>query len=102
MKRTPDSMHEPYMKTWTIRLVVLVTLIVLVVFSVGIIRNYREQRDLDAHIRELQESIAEASEARASLEAQKDRELTDEDMIRIARERFGLVFPNEIIFMPEE
>ena len=99
MKRTPDSMHEPYMKTWTI---LLVTLIVLVVFSVGIIRNYREQRDLDAHIRELQESIAEASEARASLEAQKDRELTDEDMIRIARERFGLVFPNEIIFMPEE
>ena len=102
MARTSQSMHEPHMKTWTIRLVLLVTLVVCVVFTVGIIRNFREQRDLDVHIRDLRESLQAVSEERDALEACRDRELTDEDMIRIARERFGLVFPNEILFMPEE
>ena len=81
-------------------LVVIATVILLAAFSVPVIRNHEEnlrlQKEQAAYDASLEEAIKKAEELKARAKAV----LTDEQIIAIARARFGLVFPDEIIFKP--
>ena len=79
---------------------------VMIVFAVfllmiGLVKK-SDNEILEKTNKALQESLEEAEKIAESLEERKSRDLTDEEKIKIARERFGLVFPNEVIFIPEE
>lgn len=85
---------------------VILALIVAVVFvgvlSFQIFRIHQENGSLMANEAALKAGV-EAEEARgAALDEQMDSTLSEQDIIDLAHQRFGLVFPNEIVFVPEE
>lgn len=82
--------------------VVIVTAILAIVFSVLMVRNIREIRESKINESLWAASVEEASRKQEELEERKDRPLTEEEMIEIARRRFGLLFPNEIRFLPKK
>lgn len=81
---------------------VIVAAFVVALFTVMIIRVRRENAILEQNRLALEQSIAEEEARKKALESKVGRGLTEEDIIRIARERFGLIFPNEIMFVPKE
>ena len=56
----------------------------------------------DKEIEALKENVERVSEEHKELEERRSKPLSDEEMLRLARDRFGLAFPNEIILVPEE
>lgn len=86
------------------RLTVLLVVAVAVVFaSFFLIRTIRIRRENEEYAKNesvLLESKAAEESRKAALESEKERELTTEEKIEIARRRFGLIFPNEILFLP--
>ena len=83
-------------------LAVAVLLIAAAVFVIQAIRIRQENRILEKQKAALEESLYDEEELAAFLEENKDKDLTREELIELARERFGLVFPEEILFIPEE
>ena len=79
-----------------------VMLIIAAIFLIQAIRMHRENEILRKQKEALEESLVSEEELRAFLEENKDKELSREELIALARERFGLVFPEEILFLPEE
>lgn len=86
----------------TVILVLIVAVVFVAFFSVKIIQVRKENAELAAEMSRIAESISNAEKESESIEERKNRELTDEEMIDIARKRFGLLFPNEIIFLPDD
>ena len=83
-------------------LVVIVTLALAVFLSVAIIRLNRENKILMNNNQVLDEQITEEQTKKESLKAQDGKGLTKEEAEQIARDRFNLVYPDEIILTPEE
>ena len=83
-------------------LAVIVLLVIAVIFAVQAVRLHRENEILKKYKEALEESLVSEEEIRAFLEENKDKDLTREELIELARERFGLIFPDEILFLPEE
>ena len=83
-------------------LVVIVTLALAVFLSVAIIRLNREKKILMNNNQVLDEQITEEQTKKESLKAQDGKGLTKEEAEQIARDRFNLVYPDEIILTPEE
>lgn len=83
-------------------LAVIVTLVLAVILSIAIIRLNRENKILMNNNEALEERISEEEAKKESLEAQDGKGLTKEEAERIARERYNLVYPDEIILTPEE
>lgn len=83
-------------------LAVVVLLVIAVIFTVQAVRLHRENEILKKQKEALEESLISEEEIRAFLEENKDKDLTREELIELARERFGLIFPDEILFLPEE
>ena len=83
-------------------LAVIVVLVIAAIFLWQAIRIGRENRILQKQKEALEESLISEEEIRAFLEENKDKDLTREELIELARERFGLLFPDEILFLPEE
>ena len=81
-------------------LVVVATIILLAAFSVPVIRNHEENLRLQKEQAAYEASLEEAMKKAEELKARANAVLTDEQIIAIARVRFGLVFPDEIIFKP--
>ena len=81
-------------------LVVIATIILLGAFSIPIIRNYEENQKLQLEKAAYEASLQEAVKKSEELKNRANAVLTDEQIIAIARARFGLVFPDEIIFKP--
>ena len=81
---------------------VIAALIISAVFGILIYRQIAVNKELEMNAAALQESVDSESEKNDELLAEKGRELTKEEVIEIARQRFGLVFPDEIIFVPSE
>ena len=79
-----------------------VLLIAAAVFIVQAVRLRQENKILEKQKAALEETLYDEEELQAFLEENKDKDLTREELIELARERFGLVFPDEILFMPEE
>ncbi len=86
----------------SVTLAVIVTFVFVAVFSVLILNKYHENELLRANEAALQESVSQEEARNEILEEKKDRDLTLEEIIELARQRFGLVFSNEIIFVPKD
>lgn len=82
-------------------MVVIVTVILLVAIAIPAVRNYRENQMLQLEQAAYEASLEEAMKRAEELKARANAVLTDEQIIAIARSRFGLVFPDEIIFKPK-
>ena len=86
----------------TVIFVAVVTLLFAAFISVKIIQTRRETEKLKENRAALESSLS-IEEARAELLREREEKgLSLEEIIEIARERYGLVFPNEILFEPEE
>ncbi len=86
----------------TVIFVAIVTLIFAAFISVKIIQTWQETEKLKENRAALESSLS-IEEARAELLRERDEKgLSLEEIIELARERYGLVFPNEILFEPEE
>lgn len=83
-------------------LVLFVTAIFVVVLSIGIVKAKKERIEIQNNKEKLEDDVNKAKEKSSELEDEKDKELQEKDIIEIAREKFRLIFPNEIIFIPEE
>jgi len=86
----------------SVRLIVIFALILAAVLTIRVIGLYRENQDLSYKIEALEENVKKVSEEQKDLEEKRSKPLSDEEMLRLAREKFRLAFPNEIILVPEE
>lgn len=82
-------------------MVVIVTIILLVAIAIPTIHNYQENQRLELEREAYEASLEEAMKRAEELKQRANAVLTDEQIIAIARSRFGLVFPDEIIFKPK-
>ena len=82
--------------------VVIVAAVVAVALSVAGYLNLQKNHELEEEAKRIKESIALEESRSAAIDEKKDRNLTEEEMIEIARQKLGLLFPNEIVFIPEE
>ena len=81
----------------------LVAVVVLLgLLSVRIYRTHRENMSLMSNESALNASVEAEKERGTILDEQIDRTLSEEEIIDLAHRRFGLVFPNEIVFVPEK
>lgn len=83
-------------------LAVIVTLVLAAVLSVAIIRLNRENKLLLNNKAQLEERVSEEEARQASLEAKDGKGLSKEEAEQIARDRYNLVYPDEIILTPTE
>ncbi len=83
-------------------LVALVAVVLVVFLSVGIISLQRENARLAESRDALKENVEAELEKNEELKENKDAPLSDEEIEDIARDRFGLAYPDEIILVPEE
>ena len=83
-------------------LIVIIAVVLTTVLSFRWFYLHRENEVLSRNIEVLTDNVSRAEEEQADLEGKRNRPLSKEDMIRIAREKFNLAFPNEIILVPED
>ncbi len=83
-------------------LAVIFAVLAIAFFTYRILDIKKENDILRQNQEVLKENIEEESAKQEELQKKVGKGLTEQDIIRIAREKFGLVFPNEIIFVPEE
>ena len=86
----------------TVILVVVIAVVFAAVFAVWTVKNRQESAELARMEAALRESLDAENSKTAELESDMERELTPEEKIALARKRYGLVFPNEILFLPED
>ena len=83
-------------------LAVVLTLVLAGILSVAILRLNRENRLLLNNQAALEESLKEEQARKESLEEREGKGLSKEELEQIARDRYHLVYPDEIILTPEE
>ncbi len=83
-------------------LAIVIAVVFVAFFGVNTVRNHLENEELAKLESALRESYENEQERAAALESEMARELTPEEKIELARQRFGLVFPNEILFLPND
>ncbi len=81
---------------------VIVLIAISVVFIILAVKLHRENEILKKQKAAKDEEYERLMEFNAYLIENKDKELTREEIIEIARERFGLTNPDEILLIPEE
>lgn len=82
-------------------LVICVTAVFVMILGLGIWRMNTMNRELELNKAALEYNVTEANARGEALEKQRGKGLTESEVIRIAREKFGLIFKDEIIFVPE-
>ena len=80
----------------------VITLLLICVLGFGIVRANKKLRDLSEEAAAVQAGVETQIAESEVLAERKEGGLTIAEIIEIARERFRLVFPNEIIFVPKE
>ena len=80
----------------------VITLLLICVLGFGIVRANKKLRDLSEEAAAVQAGVETQIAESEALAERKEGGLTIAEIIEIARERFRLVFPNEIIFVPKE
>ena len=83
-------------------LAIVIAVVFVAFFGINTIRNRIENEELAKLESALLESYQNEQDRKAALESELARELTPEEKIELARQRFGLVFPNEILFLPND
>ena len=100
-------MEKQGKKQFSLTLLVRILLAVLVVASIAVFANsvmkynalLDQTRELEAELNGYKE---ERDELQDLLDAAKDGEIDYETIVRIAREKFGLYFPDEEIFYDKQ
>ena len=84
------------------RLIVVVVLVMVIAFAVRC-RSLMNKNDAYAQqIEMLQQQITEENDRTVNIEEFRDYTKTDPYIEKVAREKLGLVYPDEIIFQPED
>lgn len=83
-------------------LAVVIAIAFVAFFGTMTLKNLKENEELAKLESALRESYAAEESRQAALESEKEDDLTPEEKIELARKRFGLVFPNEILFLPND
>jgi len=86
----------------SMRLVVFVSLLVISVLFVKALILREKNLELRKKQEALQATYASEQAENDELKAESSRGFTEEELFEIARQRFGLLFPNEILFVPED
>ncbi len=73
----------------------------LAVFGAGMASSLSTNRELVASKAELEESVKEEKQRKSELSMEGDYYKSDEYYEKIAREKLGLVMPNEITFIDQ-
>ncbi|MBQ4417984.1 MAG: hypothetical protein II868_09870 [Butyrivibrio sp.] len=81
---------------------VIITVLLVLVLGIGIVRANRRLRDLAQGAGAVQAGVETQIAESQELAERQEGGLTIAEIIRIAREKFKLVFPNEIIFVPKD
>ena len=81
-----------------VAVIAVIIVIALFVFTLSLRKTVSDNNEKIARI---ESQIAEESERANDLKQQEDFMKTDEFIEKIARERLGLVSPNEILIKPE-
>jgi len=80
----------------------VITVLIVAVLGFGIIRANKQLRNLSEEAAAVQAGV-ETQIAQSEILAERQQGgLTIADIIEIAREKFKLVFPNEILFVPQD
>ena len=80
----------------------VITVLIVAVLGFGIIRANKQLRNLSEEAAAVQAGV-EAQIAQSEILAERQQGgLTIAEIIEIAREKFKLVFPNEILFVPQD
>ncbi|MBQ9806643.1 MAG: hypothetical protein IJW49_09090 [Clostridia bacterium] len=89
-------------KQFSLTLLIRILLATLIVVSIGLFA-YRvmQYNALVEEKKVSQEKLYQLKEIKEELQELKDRGYTKEDIIRIAKEKWGLYFPDEEILIPE-
>ena len=86
----------------SIRLAVFVTLLLVAVFLVKGFMLRQKNLELKQKQEALAAVLSEEQAENEELKEKKNKGFTEEELFEIARQRFGLLFPNEILFVPED
>lgn len=84
------------------RMIIAVVLLLFVVLSFSSFNLYRKKLAYDKQIHLIEEQIASEKARAEEIDAFEEYVGTDAYVEQLARDRLGLVYPNEIIFRPEE
>jgi len=80
----------------------VITVLIVAVLGFGIIRANKQLRNLSEEAAAVQAGV-ETQIAQSEILAERQQGgLTIAEIIEIAREKFKLVFPNEILFVPQD
>lgn len=82
--------------------VVAVLLIICIVFAYKSISVQNKRNELEEDYAELVEELKEEKSRTEALKARQDYMETDEYIEYIARTRLGLIYDDEILFVPED
>jgi len=85
--------------------VIAIIIVVAVLICVLLVKRSElaaRNQSYAAQIAELQEEITEAEDRSREIEALKQYTQSDEYVEKTAREKFGLVYPDEVIFRQED
>ncbi|MCD8216206.1 MAG: septum formation initiator family protein [Clostridiales bacterium] len=80
---------------------VVAVIVMLGVFGVGMVSSISKNRELLANKAELEESVKEEEQRKSELSLEGDYYKSDEYYEKVAREKLGLVMPNEIQFIDQ-
>lgn len=100
-------MSKETKKQFSLTLLVRILLAVLIVASIGVFANsvmkynalLDQTEELEAELKDYRD---ERDELQDLLDAARDGEIDYETVVRIAREKFGLYFPDEEIFYDKQ
>ncbi len=100
MKRS--SIRQKKANKRSVVITVAITVLLVFVLGIGIIRANKRLRDIAAEAGAVQAGVETQIAESQELAERQEGGLTIAEIIRIAREKFRLVFPNEIIFVPQD
>lgn len=93
-KRNPEK--EKRNKIFT-----LIIAAILVVMVLALIGEYQERRSLQAEQTKIEQQIAEEEDRTKELEEEREYMNSDEYIEKVAREKFGLFYPDEYVLEEE-
>ena len=97
-----SSIRQEKANKRSVLIAAVITLLLICVLGFGIVRANKRLRDLSEEAAAVQAGVETQIAESEALAERKESGLTIAEIIEIARERFRLVFPNEIIFVPKD
>ncbi len=76
-------------------------LVLTLIMSVQIVRLYHKDQDYQKQQQELQAQLDEEKQRAEDLEARQEYVGTDQYVEDVARQKLGMVYPDEIVFKEE-